>query len=204
MKYLFKQVIYNKYFSSFIALFTKVIEKQIQINSLNKLKNEKNITISSCAFFGKNSMFHISEKIINLVIKDNFVSRSNFNVYMSSESTLLIGENVFFNNFCSVNCLDKIEIGNNTILGEGVKIYDHNHKYHYDHNLVIEQNEFNKAPVIIGNNCWIGSNVTILKGVTIGDNVIVGANCLIYKSIPSNSIVKHREDLIIETRESNV
>ena len=33
-------------------------------------------------------------------------------------------------------------------------------------------------------------HVTILNNVEIGDNVIVGANCLIYKSIPANSIVK--------------
>lgn len=38
--------------------------------------------------------------------------------------------------------------------------------------------------VVIGNNCFIGMNTTILKGVRIGDNCIIGANSLVNKNIP--------------------
>lgn len=113
---------------------------------------------------------------------------------------LVIGENVFFNNYCSVNCLEKIRIGKNTMFGEGVKIYDHNHVHSYTgEKLVVEKNNFKTAPVTIGDNCWIGSNVTILKGVTIGNNAIVGANNLIYQSIPANAVVKANTAYTIET-----
>jgi acetyltransferase-like isoleucine patch superfamily enzyme len=40
----------------------------------------------------------------------------------------------------------------------------------------------------IGNNCRIGSNVTLLP-VEIGDNVVIGAGSVVTKDIPSNSIV---------------
>jgi len=40
-------------------------------------------------------------------------------------------------------------------------------------------------PVIIGNNVWITSNVTILGGVTIGDNTIIGAGSVVTHNIPS-------------------
>jgi len=33
--------------------------------------------------------------------------------------------------------------------------------------------------------------------VIFGDNCVIGANCLIYKDVPSGSIVKHKEDLMI-------
>ena len=113
---------------------------------------------------------------------------------------LIIGSEVFFNNYCSINCLASITIGDNTQFGEGVKIYDHNHKYAYvNDTLLIEKSEFNTAPVIIGANCWIGSSVTILKGVTIGDNTIIGANNLIHKSVPANTIIKAKADHIIES-----
>ncbi|NJK98761.1 MAG: hypothetical protein HC905_31020 [Bacteroidales bacterium] len=35
-------------------------------------------------------------------------------------------------------------------------------------------------------------------GVKIGSNVVIGAGCLIYKSIPSNSVVKNRQNQMIE------
>lgn len=45
------------------------------------------------------------------------------------------------------------------------------------------------APVIIGNNVFIGYGTIILPGVTIGENVIVGAGARIAHDVPSNSVV---------------
>lgn len=44
-----------------------------------------------------------------------------------------------------------------------------------------------KAPVAIGNRCYIGPNAIISKGVTIGDECIIGANSFVNKDIPSGS-----------------
>ena len=44
------------------------------------------------------------------------------------------------------------------------------------------------APVIIGNNVWIGDSVTVCKGVTIGDNSVIGAGSVVTKDIPDNCI----------------
>ncbi len=43
--------------------------------------------------------------------------------------------------------------------------------------------------VKIGDNCFIGFNVTITKSVTIGNNVIIGANSLVTHDIPDNVVV---------------
>lgn len=43
-------------------------------------------------------------------------------------------------------------------------------------------------PVTIGNDVWIGGNVTILPGVTIGNNVVIGAGAVVTKDIPDNSL----------------
>ena len=45
------------------------------------------------------------------------------------------------------------------------------------------------APVVIGDNVFIGANTTILKGVTIGENVVIGANSLLCKDVPPNCVV---------------
>lgn len=44
-------------------------------------------------------------------------------------------------------------------------------------------------PVTIGNDVWIGGNVTILPGVTIGNNVVVAAGAVVSKDVPDNCVV---------------
>ena len=44
-------------------------------------------------------------------------------------------------------------------------------------------------PVKIGNDVWIGANVTILPGVTIGNNVIIAAGAVVTKDVEDNSLV---------------
>ncbi|WP_099810997.1 DapH/DapD/GlmU-related protein [Streptococcus suis] len=105
---------------------------------------------------------------------------------MVSCATLIAGKRVFFNSGAVLRCHSKIEIGDDTMFGDGVKLYDFDHKFT---NYPVEKLAFKTAPIKIGKNCWIGANSVILKGVTIGDNVIIGAGCTIHKDIPSNSIV---------------
>lgn len=164
---------------------------------LYNFKRNKNVQIHPTAHFGRAFKIDIKGNKSRLILSENFNSRGNCNLRIHKNAILKINKNVFLNNNCSINCLENIEIGENTILGEGIKIYDHNHKYRFDRQLVVEILEFTTGPVSIGKNCWLGSNVTILKGVTIGDNCIIGAHCLIYKSIPPNTVVKHKEELIL-------
>lgn len=44
-------------------------------------------------------------------------------------------------------------------------------------------------PVTIGNDVWLGGNVTILPGVTIGNNVVVAAGAVVYEDVPDNCLV---------------
>lgn len=126
----------------------------------------------------------------------NTTFRPNFGLYLEKGASIKVGDNCFFNRGCSLNCLDSIEIGDNTIFGENVKIYDQNHKFRGTETLIREQG-FSVSEVKIGKNCWICSNVVILKGVTIGDHCVIGAGCIVDRDIPSNSLVKTDRELII-------
>lgn len=60
-------------------------------------------------------------------------------------------------------------------------------------------------PVRVGNDVWIGGNVTILPGVTIGNNVIVAAGAVVTKDVPDNMLVggvpaKKIKDLIDDAK----
>ncbi|PTM26756.1 acyltransferase [Limosilactobacillus reuteri] len=134
-----------------------------------------------------------------IIFNSGFRSRGRFHFFLEKNAKVILGKNIFLNRDFSASIVESLIIGDNCIFGENVKIYDQNHIFK-DKDKPIAQQGFNVKNVCIGRNCWIASNVTILKGVTIGDNVIIGANCLIYKDIPSNSIVTLNESLNIVKR----
>ena len=139
------------------------------------------------------------------VYGQHFKFRGNFNLYIESTGCIEFGDNCFVNNYFSATSIKEIKIGNDCIFGEGVKIYDHNHKYsEKDAGIPIHSQGFTGKEVSIGNNCWIASNVTILAGVHIGDNCVIGANCLIYKDVPTGSVIKHNEELLGDTMKPKV
>lgn len=125
--------------------------------------------------------------------------RAGFHAVCEDDGHIIIGKNVFFNNNCSVCALNEITIGDGTIFGENVKIYDHNHIYS-DPNILIKHQGYTSAPIHIGKHCWIGSNVTILKGVTIGDNCVIGAGCVVYKDVPEGTVLINSQDLIEKSK----
>ena len=77
-----------------------------------------------------------------------------------------------------------LSIGNNCSISAGVQIYSHDSvkwaisggKKQYEH-------AFTK----VGNNCYIGPNTIIAKGVTIGNNCIIGANSFVNRSLSTGS-----------------
>ncbi|MBU2488291.1 MAG: acyltransferase, partial [Proteobacteria bacterium] len=44
------------------------------------------------------------------------------------------------------------------------------------------------APVVIGDNVWIGDHAVVCKGVTIGENSVIGAGSVVTRDIPANCI----------------
>ena len=91
----------------------------------------------------------------------------------------------------SIVAVDRVEIGEDTMLGANTNVYD------TDFHSVEPKERLNQktirdashAPITIGKNCWIGSNSTVLKGVRMGDNAVVGAMSLVNKDVPDNVLV---------------
>ena len=79
-----------------------------------------------------------------------------------------------------IYCKEKIEIGDNTYIGEEVIIRDTDEHF-------LSNN--NTKPIKIGNHVWIGCRNTILKGVRIADNNIISANSTITRSVTEENCV---------------
>lgn len=123
--------------------------------------------------------------------------RKGLSIMISDKGTVDIGESCFFNNYCSINANEKINIGAGTIVGENVKIYDHNHKFRKK-DVSIKEQGYSTEAVSIGKNCWIGSNVVILKGALIEDNCVIGAGNVIDCKVPHHTIIKRKDSLVFE------
>ena len=146
---------------------------------------------SKCKFF----VYHLIYKG-KLQTGEKAYARKGFTILIEGDGIVKIGDKCFFNNFCSINSLKSIEIGDNTVFGENVHIYDHNHIYQ-DADTPINEQGFTYGDVKIGSNCWIGSNVVILKGVTIGDHCVIGAGCVVYKDVPAGKVLVNRQEMEI-------
>ncbi|MEQ8239752.1 MAG: acyltransferase [Cyclobacteriaceae bacterium] len=102
---------------------------------------------------------------------------------------LTLGDHVYINRYTVIDATTEITIGDRTMIGTHCYITDHDHDFK---GAPVDQSigelPIAGKPTIIGQNVWIGSHVTILKGVTIGDNCIIGAGSVVTKSIPENMI----------------
>ncbi len=127
-----------------------------------------------------------------VIIGKNFRVRRDSILNVNS-GFIKIGDDVFLNRSVSINCHRSITIGSNTIFGENVLIYDHNHNF-IDRTVVIKKQGFNSSDVIIGDNVWIGAGVIILSGTNIGDNCVIGAGSILKGNIPSNTIFYQKRE----------
>ena len=175
-------------------IFSKIIFKILKDNTIRKIQNNKNSSIGQSFRIGNYANISLYDSS-TISFGNNVDIRNSCHFFVGKDAKLLIEDNVFMNNFCSINVMDQIKIGENTLFGEGVKLYDHNHEYNHEK---VEHQKFNSNPISIGKNCWLGSNVIVLKGVTIGDNCIIGAGCLVYKDIPPFTKVMNKSEHIVK------
>ena len=95
-----------------------------------------------------------------------------------------IGENFGSNHNLLILDSAKVVFGDNVMVGPNCSFITTKHPSSSDERKTgIQWAE----PIIVHNNAWICSNVTVLAGVTIGENSIIGAGSVVTKDIPPNT-----------------
>lgn len=127
-------------------------------------------------FVGYLEMYQNSE--IN--VSDTFFIHSGCDIMVFKGAKLNLGSG-YINRYCKIRCYNEITIGNGVAISENFTIWDS------DAHQMINGSEPTQ-PIVIGNNVWIGTNVTVLKGVKIGDGCIIAAGSLVTKDVPANCL----------------
>lgn len=96
-----------------------------------------------------------------------------------------IGECFYANHNMVILDEAKVVFGNNVFIGPNCSFYTACHPL--DAAQRNEGLEFTK-PISIGDNVWLGGNVTVIPGVTIGNNSVIGAGSVVSKDIPANVV----------------
>lgn len=105
-------------------------------------------------------------------------------LYADFGKNITVGENVFINACCHFQDHGGVTIGDGCQIGHNVVFATLNHGLSPE-----KRKTTNPAPIVLGNNVWIGSNATILQGVTIGDNAVVAAGAVVTKDVAANTVV---------------
>jgi acetyltransferase-like isoleucine patch superfamily enzyme len=88
----------------------------------------------------------------------------------------------------------EVTIGDSCMFANEAFVTDADWHGIYDRSLSVGKS----APVIIGNNVWIGDSAMVCKGVTIGDNSIIGAGSIVLKDVPANVVVGGNPAVIVK------
>jgi acetyltransferase-like isoleucine patch superfamily enzyme len=103
------------------------------------------------------------------------------------EKRIIIGDNNYFNKGLMIDACNVITVGDNNMFGPDVYITDSNHAY--GPGISPGEHAMKKGVVKIGNHCWIGAKVIILKDVELGDHCVVAAGAVVTKSFPAGSVI---------------
>ena len=109
-----------------------------------------------------------------------------------------LGHRVGINNFSIVNGTGGVDIGDDTLIGPGVRIISYQHQYAAGK--TIRSQPSDKQAIRIGKDCWIGANAVILAGVVLGDGAIVAAGAVVTRDVPGNTVVAGVPASILKTR----
>lgn len=145
-------------------------------------------------------------------LKDNVVVKGK-NIYIGKNSRIyeyvilkpahgyiLIGDNVNVHSFCFLSGIGGLKIGDNTRISNSCCFIPFNHEYR-NKNKLIRNQPLREIGINIGEDCWIGSNCSILGGTNLGRGCVVGAGSVVNKEFPPFSVIAGVPAKIISRRE---
>lgn len=103
------------------------------------------------------------------------------------EGTLSVGDKTVLGRNVSVNCYLDVEIGSSVLFADDIYVCDFDHHFG-DLTRPIKDQGIAKSRVRIEPDVWLGTKVTVSRGVVIGAGAVVGANAVVTHDLPAYSV----------------
>lgn len=100
---------------------------------------------------------------------------------------LELGPKAFVGRGSVLVATDRISIGADALIAAYVTIRDQDHSI--DPDRPFNRQGLSMAPVMIGDNVWVGTKASILKGVRVGSNAVIGAHALVNADVADGATV---------------
>ena len=190
-------------------MIKKILKKILNLKAKTYLRKRTTLV-------GKNHLFYHTVRVShrdgatkdNIILEEGCWPLGQFAV--EAEGQIIMHPHSKIDGTTQLLCVNKIEIGAYTRIAHNTTICDNNNhpvspEYRKRMALTPMGHESrswkhsDSAPIIIGENCWIGTNVRICKGVTIGDNSVVAACSVVTKDVPPNCIVAGNPAKVVKT-----
>jgi len=158
-------------------------------NSDRELERERTRAKALCHEFNSVSptepgrQREILRKLLGKTHGDDFTIQPTF--WCDYGYNIVIGANFFANHNTVILDCAKVTFGDNVFIAPGCSFYTAGHPLDVERrNRGLEY----AYPITVGDNVWIGGNVTVCPGVTIGSNVVIGAGAVVTRDIPDNTL----------------
>ncbi len=197
-------------------MLVKIIKTPSRLADLLKLFFIRKVFMKNSTFVGDGPNLYPSSRISLEYgsTKDDVILHEHCEVYGRISSInhgkIIIHDWVKFGFRTIIEAVNYIEIGRDTAIANDVTIIDNNNhpinpddrRYmrHTKHGAIERSHHISaSAPIVIGENVWIGSSVRICKGVTIGDNAIIAASSVVTHDVPANAVAAGNPAKIVKT-----
>ena len=113
-----------------------------------------------------------------------------------------IGDNVWIGDDFYARAEGGLTIGSGTVIARCTEIRTSGHNYNSpDLQSLPYDNRMTHFPMVIGENCWIASHVTFVRGVTVGEGAVVGMGAVVTKDVPPLAVVAGNPARIVKYRD---
>lgn len=121
-----------------------------------------------------------------LVIKNNVCIKFPWKV--------TIGDYVWLGEYCWIDNLDEVKIGDNVCISQGALLLTGNHDY------TMESFDYRNASINIENGAWLGAKTVVCPGVKVGSHAILTVGSIATKDMEAYGIYQGNPAQLIRKR----